>query len=79
VSWRLNDVERLSTLTGRRLLRVAAAGDDEVEFIFERQPGEQAEKLVTIRLTLPPVLGEVDLVALEAAFERTYGLGVAVS
>lgn len=70
-SWRLEDERKLVAATGRKLLRVAASGANEIEFVFERAPGESAEMLVTVR-TDRVQIGEIDL----PSFGDGYGLGV---
>jgi hypothetical protein len=76
VSWRLNEVERLAVATGRRLLRVASAGNDEIEFVFERFSGEPGELLLTIPVAAMPSVGAIDLPVVEEEFGRQYGIGV---
>ncbi len=71
---RINDVYVLSVASGRRLLRVGAAGWNEIEFVFERLPGERAELLVTLPLEGEPMIGEIDLPVIEQNFGRPYGL-----
>jgi hypothetical protein len=74
---RVNDVTRISHACGRKLLRVGASGDDLIEFVFERAEGESAELLVTLPVWGLVQVGEIDLSAVEDAFGRQYGLGVA--
>lgn len=76
MTWPLEDVSKLSVATGRRLLRVGAAGDDELELVFERKRGEKAELLVTVRMSEPLAIGRIDLPVVEENFGLRYGLGV---
>jgi len=71
---RINAVYVLSVASGRRLLRIGAASWNEIEFVFERLPGERAELLVTLPLEGEPMIGEIDLPVVEENFGRPYGL-----
>ncbi len=75
--WRLKDVAALQIATGRRLLRVGSAGEDQLELIFERREGEHEELLVTVPVWGNLQIGGIDLVEMESQFGRQYGLGVA--
>jgi hypothetical protein len=75
MSWRLSDVSRLSVATGRKLLRVGSGGEDQIELVFERREGENAELLVTLPIWGNLAIGEIDLALVEHEFGRSYGLG----